>query len=55
MCIDFQWLPFNDQARDRSYELQASMHRRALALLAGLVAAVLSVLSGWRAASTDAE
>ncbi|TMT85409.1 SDR family NAD(P)-dependent oxidoreductase [Haloterrigena sp. H1] len=47
--------PFDGQARDRSYQLQASMHRRALTLLAGLVAAILSVLLGLRAASTDAE
>ena len=47
--------PFDGRARGRSYQLQASMHRRALALLAGLAVVILSVLLGWRAASTDAE
>ncbi len=47
--------PFDDRARARSLQLRASMHRRALALLAGLAAAILSVMLGWRATSTDAE
>ncbi|WP_408959561.1 SDR family oxidoreductase [Natrinema sp. 74] len=38
--------PFNERARDRSYQLQASMHRRALALVAGLAAAIASIVLG---------
>jgi len=45
--------PFDDRARDRSYQLQASIHRRPLAVLVGLAAAILSVLLGWQATSTD--
>ena len=45
--------PFDDRARDRSYQLQASMHRRALAAVVGLAVAVLSVLLGRRAASSE--
>ncbi|MDS0473571.1 SDR family oxidoreductase [Natrinema sp. 1APR25-10V2] len=45
--------PFDDRARDRSYQLQASMHRRALALVAGLVAVVASVVFGRYATDDD--
>ncbi len=45
--------PFDDRARDRSYQLRASMHRRALALVAGLVAVVASVVFGRYAADDD--
>ncbi|MFC6763597.1 SDR family oxidoreductase [Natrinema soli] len=40
--------PFDDQARDYSYQLQASMHRRLLALLVGLLATIVSVVLGQR-------
>ncbi|NUB91316.1 SDR family oxidoreductase [Haloterrigena sp. SYSU A558-1] len=45
--------PFDDRARGRSYLLQASMHRRALALITGLVAAIASAVLGRRIISTD--
>ncbi|ELY63229.1 SDR family oxidoreductase [Natrinema versiforme] len=45
--------PFEDRARERSYQLQASMHRRALALITGLIAAIASAVLGWRVVSTD--
>ncbi|MDF9745323.1 SDR family oxidoreductase [Natrinema salsiterrestre] len=45
--------PFDDRARDRSYQLQASMHRRALALLAGLAVAVAGAVLGRRVSSAD--
>jgi hypothetical protein len=47
--------PFDDRARDRSYQLQASMHRRALALLAGLVIAIASAVLGRRVVSTGSD
>ncbi|MFC6765888.1 SDR family oxidoreductase, partial [Natrinema soli] len=45
--------PFADRARNRSYLLQASVHRRALALVIGLVAAIASAVLGRRVVSTD--
>ncbi|WP_226483352.1 SDR family oxidoreductase [Natrinema amylolyticum] len=45
--------PFDDQARDLSYQLQASMHRRVLALIIGLVVAIVSAVLGQRIVSTD--
>jgi NAD(P)-dependent dehydrogenase (short-subunit alcohol dehydrogenase family) len=47
--------PFDDRARDRSYQLRASMHRRALALLVALVIAIASAVLGRRVASTDSD
>ncbi|WP_226008134.1 SDR family oxidoreductase [Natrinema salinisoli] len=38
--------PYDERARDRSYQLQASMHRRVLALIVVLATAVASVLLG---------
>ncbi|WP_254522632.1 SDR family oxidoreductase [Natrinema caseinilyticum] len=46
---------FDDRARDRSYQLRASMHRRALALLVGLAAAIAAAALGRHAVSTDRE
>ncbi|WP_226005206.1 SDR family oxidoreductase [Natrinema salinisoli] len=46
--------PFDDRARERSYQLWTSMHRRALAALAGFAAAVGGVILGRRLASNDA-
>ncbi|QSW98629.1 SDR family oxidoreductase [Haloterrigena alkaliphila] len=40
--------PFDDRARERSYQLQASMHRRALALLAGIAVAIVGAVVGRR-------
>ncbi|MFC4989283.1 SDR family oxidoreductase [Saliphagus infecundisoli] len=40
--------PFDDQAHDYSYQLQASMHRRLLALLVGLLATIVTVVLGQR-------
>ncbi|WP_226040329.1 SDR family oxidoreductase [Natrinema sp. DC36] len=45
--------PFDDRARDRSYQLQASMHRRAIALLAALAAVIVSAFLGRWAASAE--
>ncbi|WP_435551334.1 SDR family oxidoreductase [Natrinema sp. CGMCC1.2065] len=47
--------PFADRARDRSYQLQASMHRRALALLVGLAVAIASAVVGRRLVSRDTD
>ncbi|QLG50595.1 SDR family oxidoreductase [Natrinema halophilum] len=46
---------FDERARDRSYQLQASMHRRALALFVGLAAAIASAIFGRRVLSDDRE
>ncbi len=47
--------PFDERARGRSYQLQASMHRRALAILVGSVAAIASVVAGRRLASRETD
>ena len=47
--------PFDDRARERSYQLQASMHRRALAVLAGLAVAIVGAVVGRRLESSDAD
>lgn len=44
---------FDDQARNHSYQLQASIHRRTLALLAGLIAAIVSAIFGQRIIFSD--
>ncbi|MFC6764542.1 SDR family oxidoreductase [Natrinema soli] len=44
---------FDDQARNQSYQLQASIHRRTLALLAGLIAAIVSAILGQRIIFSD--
>ncbi|UHQ99268.1 SDR family oxidoreductase (plasmid) [Natrinema zhouii] len=45
--------PFDKQARDQSYQLWASIHRRTLTILAVLVAAIVSLVLGQRVIFSD--
>ncbi|WP_254528615.1 SDR family oxidoreductase [Natrinema gelatinilyticum] len=46
---------FDERARDRSYQLQASMHRRALTLIVGLAGAIAATILGRHAVTGDRE